>query len=208
MRRSFMRSLLTALIATVVIFGTVATSAATTYVKPDAPAAKATGTNCVKPWIHNRYARYVLQFSHRGGDFHASTPTRAQLHKLGAMRSCWLHKGAKVPYVKTLHYWHHRSKLWHLHKYVDGITLYGGRYGQFVVPTYIVGRESHFHWWAKNPSSAAWGWYQEMPMHFRVGGTCYGLYRPAGDMLGMAYQHICAHKLKRAAGSSPWALTR
>lgn len=202
-----MRSLLTALIATVVIFGTVATSAATT-VKPDAPAAKEVGVSCVKPWQHNRYARYVLQYSHRGGDFHANRPTQKQLHKLGGMRSCWLHKGVKTPYVKMLHYWHLRHKMWALHRYVDSITLYGGRYGQFVVDTYIIKRESRFHWDARNPKSAAWGWYQEMPEHFLRGHICYGLYRAVYDTLGLAYQHICAYKLKRAAGTSPWALTR
>jgi type II secretory pathway pseudopilin PulG len=70
------------------------------------------------------------------------------------------------------------------------------------IPAWIVNRESGGDPNAVNPSSGAYGCYQELPGHFNAGAVCGGL-----SMYSVADQKTCAQRLIDAAGGSlaPWA---
>lgn len=77
----------------------------------------------------------------------------------------------------------------------------GGDCSGSVVPDWIVQRESGGNPSAVNPSSGAYGCYQELPGHFADGGACAGL-----NMYSVADQKTCASRLSDGgANLSPWA---
>lgn len=63
-----------------------------------------------------------------------------------------------------------------LYRHYRQITPYRclrGREGTFAIPCYIIACESHFNWWARNPSGALWiyqllGWGAPAPVNFRA----------------------------------------
>lgn len=65
---------------------------------------------------------------------------------------------------------------WKLYRHYRQITPYRclrGREGTFAIPCYIISCESHFNWWARNPSGALWiyqllGWGAPAPSTFRA----------------------------------------
>lgn len=156
-------------------------------------------TACVKPFEHNRYARYVLGFSHTGGNFKASNPTKRQLNKLGSLRACV--KGNGTPaYGKMRHYWEVRRDKWAFHRHIDQITVYG----KWAIPAYIVYRESRYNRCAKNPSSTAAGYYQFLDSTWAAYGGTGGTAQCAPS----SEQHeVAARAWDGGNGSSHWALT-
>jgi hypothetical protein len=62
-----------------------------------------------------------------------------------------------------------------LYRHYRQITPYRcepGKEGTFAIPCYIIACESHFDWWARNPSGALWiyqllGWGAPAPTSFR-----------------------------------------
>jgi hypothetical protein len=81
----------------------------------------------------------------------------------------------------------------------------GDCYDGSPVPAYIITRESGGDPNAVNPSSGAYGCFQELPGHFNSGGACAGL-----SMYSVADQKVCAQRLIDGSGGTlaPWALTR
>jgi hypothetical protein len=79
----------------------------------------------------------------------------------------------------------------------------GDCYSGSPVPDWIINRESGGNPNAVNPSSGAYGCYQELPGHFNNGAVCSGL-----SMYSVDDQKVCAQRLIDASGGSlaPWAL--
>lgn len=157
---------------------------------------------CPTAQEHNRYARYVLQFSDNNGDYHASRPTAHQLRKLALMRSCAKQEDAIHPfwYPSEHSYWKHRSARWAFYKHIDEITVYG----KWAIPEYIVMRESHGHKCAKNPHSTAGGYYQFLTTTWQA----YGGIGSAQCAPDWEQHEIAARAWDGGRGSNNWALTR
>lgn len=74
----------------------------------------------------------------------------------------------------------------------------------FVIPDYIIQRESGGNPFVQNPSSDAFGCAQTLLSHYNAGGTCAGL-NPY-DIQG---QRDCVYRLSDGGTNlAPWALTR
>lgn len=160
---------------------------------------------------HNHYARQILRYTAAGNDFRASKVTSTKLANLGAMRAC-AKRNFPARYRAERSFFEKRSTVWKLYRYVDQITIYRGSEcrGEYVVPTYIVYRESHCNPGIYNNGcqicgSGAYGWYQLMPAHYTYGygrrGVCYGMGKSPLE------QHICAYRVKTASRGNPWAET-
>ena len=159
----------------------------------------ATPSGCASAKQHNELARRALRFSSRSGDYRASTITRRQLARLGAMRAC-AKRLDRDAYKRMRGFWDRRSDKWAFHRHIDQITPYG----KWAIPEYIVMRESGGDPCAKNPSSTAAGYYQFLSStwaaHGGTGGTA--MCAPAW------HQHeVAARAWDGGNGASHWALT-
>lgn len=186
--------------------GTTTTATPTTTTAPEPAKPK-----CKKPWEHNRYARYVLQFGHSGPNYWAKAPTEKRLRKLGNMRACVKKAGNTVAYKKMRHYWEHRQKRWAFHHHIDAITVYGA----WAVPPYIVMRESHGNICAKNPGSTAGGYYQFIDSTWYSvggrgdwGGGYWSGYKHPAACAPAWMQHEAAANAWNGGNNSHWTLTR
>lgn len=197
MRRAYWRPLLVAL----TLAG--ATVGATTVDAQDAPQTTTTTAPTPPPpkpkpcptlRDHNQYARYVLRYSHRNGDFRASVPTRRQLAKLGRMRACAKGRAEPAKYRAERRFWKHRHREWAFHRYIDLITPFGA----WATPVAIVDCEGGQHGWNtwNHKGSKAAGPYQLLG---------WGAPMPANTMRRRAMHHIIAHRLYTRSGTGPWA---
>lgn len=179
-----------ALVAVFVVLGATAPASAPLAEQPP---------QCAKVRDHNRYARYVLRYSARNGDYHASTVTDRQLGKLGAMRSCAKHTD-RGKYRLMRGAWNKRRTSWAFHRHIDQITVYG----KWAIPEYIVMRESGGDACAKNPQSTAAGYYQFLSSTWAAYGGTGGTAMCAPPW----EQHeVAARAWDGGRGQSHWALT-
>lgn len=167
--------------------------------------ASASSSTCASVRDHNQYARYVLRVSvgGQGGDFRGNRPTRRQLAKLGAMRSCAKHADRKK-YRAMRGAWEKRAERNRYYRYLDAITACGEW-----VACGIVERES-----------ATSGYYRAYnpPPGGCSGNGCIGAYqidaqwfsrscsRWSSAMWTPAGQHECAYVILRLQGMGAWGM--
>lgn len=154
---------------------------------------------CQSVRAHNQYLHYVLRYSHHGGNYRATTPTRHQLGKLGRMRSCLKHTD-RAKYRLARGAWSKRRAKWAFVHHIDVITPYG----KWAIPEYIVMRESGGNRCAQNPSSTAGGYYQFLTSTWQA----YGGRGSAACAPDWEQHEVAARAWDGGRGSSHWALTR
>lgn len=176
-------------------------SAAALAVPSAAPAVPTYGAQvmtCPSVHEHNALVHRTLRYSvgGHGGDFHAAPIKKANLKRLGAMRACWKHTYRKAYNVER-RVWNREKATWTRYAYLDRITVYG----EYVVPYWIIERESHFQYTANrndgcgNSNPGCYGAYQIGKDHWQR--ACAGLGTdPAG-------QHECANAIMHGRNGYP-----
>lgn len=156
--------------------------------------------SCPSVRDHNQLVRHALTFTHAGGDYRASSVPRNRLYRIGGMRAC-MKRVDRAKYRLMRGAWAKRRTVWAFHARIDRLTPYG----EWAVPSYIVGRESGYSYRAYNPppggcsGNGCIGAYQIDADWFSRG--CAGM----GDPWSPAAQHQCAAYILRVQGIHAWA---